>query len=271
MQGADPHDARMVDGSETDEGASKTTSARADPPIQEIGETTNAMDIRKPKPIHTWREFLGEIGIIVIGVLIALAGEQTVEALHHRSQVAELSEALDVELSHNLAVLKDTVELRQCIDHRLNEIAKWTGSVSELRPLTGDFDRWPGEIFLNAIWRSTGTSVELLPLNKRISYARFYDNFANVDQIRDAMRNTWSDIASFEGTKRLSDREKLQIAHDIRDIGRGNDRLFANYTSVKDRLALQLHIVPKKNGESAATATYLNQRRAEFCSSSPIS
>jgi hypothetical protein len=271
MQGTDPHDVRMGDGFETDVVTSKAALARADAPAQKIGETTDEMDIRKPKPIHSWREFLGEIGIIVIGVLLALAGEQTVEALHHRSQVAELSEALDLELSHNLAVLKDTVELRQCIGHRLTEIANWSRSASQSRPLTGDFDRWPGEIFLTAIWRSTGTSVELLPLKERISYARFYDNFANVDQIRDAMRNKWSDIASFEGAVTLTDHERLQITHDIRDIERANERLFANYTSVKDRLALQLHIVPQKNGESATTATYLNKRRAEFCNSSLIS
>lgn len=34
----------------------------------------------KSHPIHDWREFLKEIGIIVIGVLIALAAEQGVEA-----------------------------------------------------------------------------------------------------------------------------------------------------------------------------------------------
>ena len=36
------------------------------------------MDIHKPKPIRNWREFLKEVGIIVLGVSIALAGEQAV-------------------------------------------------------------------------------------------------------------------------------------------------------------------------------------------------
>jgi hypothetical protein len=38
------------------------------------------MDIHKPKPIHNFREFLSEIGVIVCGVLIALILEQAVEA-----------------------------------------------------------------------------------------------------------------------------------------------------------------------------------------------
>lgn len=227
------------------------------------------MDIHKPKPIHNWREFLGEIGIIVIGVLIALAGEQTVESLHHRSQVAELSEALNVELAHNLAVLKDTVELKPCIDQRLTEISKWSRSVSEGDPLqlAGEFGRLPGQIFLTAIWRSTGTSLELLPLDKRINYARFYDNFANGDRIRDEMRDKWSNLADFEGATTLTARELLQISHDIRDIRRDNERLISNYISVKGRMGTNLHIVPKKNGESPASTNYLTQRRVEFCKS----
>ena len=31
------------------------------------------MHFQVPKPLHGWREFAGEVGIIVVGVLIALA------------------------------------------------------------------------------------------------------------------------------------------------------------------------------------------------------
>ncbi len=37
------------------------------------------MDIHKPKPVHSWREFATEIGIVVIGIAIALGGEQIIE------------------------------------------------------------------------------------------------------------------------------------------------------------------------------------------------
>lgn len=35
-----------------------------------------SMHFHMPKPMHGWREFLGEVGIIVFGVLIALSAEQ---------------------------------------------------------------------------------------------------------------------------------------------------------------------------------------------------
>ena len=44
------------------------------------------MDIHKPKSIRNWREFLTEIGTIVLGVSIALAAEQAVEWWHWRGQ-----------------------------------------------------------------------------------------------------------------------------------------------------------------------------------------
>ena len=37
------------------------------------------MHVHLPKPLHGWRAFVGEVGIIVIGVLIALAAEQVAE------------------------------------------------------------------------------------------------------------------------------------------------------------------------------------------------
>ena len=44
------------------------------------------MHVHLPKPFHGWREFIGEVGIIVIGVLIALSAEQFVEFVHDRAQ-----------------------------------------------------------------------------------------------------------------------------------------------------------------------------------------
>ena len=53
------------------------------------------MHVHLPKPLHGWREFTGEVGIIVLGVLIALGAEQVVEIMalgresRGRAQVAD--------------------------------------------------------------------------------------------------------------------------------------------------------------------------------------
>ena len=45
-----------------------------------------------PKPIHGWRAFSGEVGIIVIGVLIALGAQQVAERVRDR-QLADQTRA----------------------------------------------------------------------------------------------------------------------------------------------------------------------------------
>jgi hypothetical protein len=79
-----------------------------------------AMEVHKPKrPIRAWREFLKEVGIIVLGVLIALGAEQSVEWLNWRIKAGHA----DVHLRRDAAsVLEDMVErleIQKCQDGRL--------------------------------------------------------------------------------------------------------------------------------------------------------
>lgn len=240
------------------------------PPLVPIAAEGEQVDLHKPKPVHGWRDFLNEIGTIVIGVLIALAGEQAVASLHHRSQAAELGEALDQELSYDLGVLKDTVDLAPCLDRRLAEIARWSEAAASQHPIrnVGAFGRPPGQILHTANWRAaSGGSVDILPLGKRISYAHFYDGFGNVDRIRDEARAKWGDIMDLEGADALTKREALRIAHDIRDVRAASALLASNYDAVRDQIATQLHVAPSKGAVSSATRDFLAKQRATFCRS----
>jgi hypothetical protein len=67
------------------------------------------LHIHLPKPLHGWREFLGEVGIIFIGVMLAIGAEQTIEALHHRSQVHDAIEKLHAESAENRSALDANV------------------------------------------------------------------------------------------------------------------------------------------------------------------
>ncbi len=60
------------------------------------------LDVHPPhEAAHTWRDFLIHIATIVIGLLIAIGLEQTVEYFHRRHQVHELREALRQEREEN--------------------------------------------------------------------------------------------------------------------------------------------------------------------------
>jgi hypothetical protein len=59
----------------------------------------------------TWRDFFIHIATIVLGLLIAISLEQTVEFFHHRHQVHQLEENLRDELRRDL--LKDSEDYRK--------------------------------------------------------------------------------------------------------------------------------------------------------------
>src|SRR5712671_1668373 len=82
-------------------GAASMSEPAASPPDELPKEPD--MEIHKPTAVHSWRELLTEIGVVVIGVCIALAAEQTVEWLHWRKQVAEARDVIATELAVNLS------------------------------------------------------------------------------------------------------------------------------------------------------------------------
>ena len=78
------------------------------PAIQEI--SAPMFDVHAPhEAVHTWKDFLIHIATIVIGLLIAIGLEQTVEVFHHRHQIAETRKALQLELDQNRRAYADRI------------------------------------------------------------------------------------------------------------------------------------------------------------------
>jgi len=57
-------------------------------------------------PTRTWGDFFIHIATIVIGLLIAIALEQTVEHLHHRHQATEMADKLRAESLENRRIVE---------------------------------------------------------------------------------------------------------------------------------------------------------------------
>jgi hypothetical protein len=79
------------------------------------------LDIHAPhESIHTWKSFFVHLGTIVIGLLIAIGLEQSVESLHHHRQVREMEVKLHKESTDNLEVI--AYVLKTC-DQQLSAVA----------------------------------------------------------------------------------------------------------------------------------------------------
>jgi hypothetical protein len=93
------------------------------------------MHVHPPKPLHGWKEFLNEIFVIVVGVLIALGFEQVVEELHWRHKVHEGEERLKEEMRDNYAAAAERVAFTPCLYAQIDALS------AQIRK---DVERFPG-------------------------------------------------------------------------------------------------------------------------------
>ena len=148
------------------------------------------MHFHLPKPLHGWREFVGEVGIIVLGVLIALGAEQVVEKIHERSQIGELQRALRAELADSRARWEDMRAEDDCGSKRLDALERWLATASATSRLPNAFNPMLWNMHSSA-WdlAKTSPAANSIPLRERLVYASLYDAIDNWRSYLDEERN----------------------------------------------------------------------------------
>ncbi len=135
------------------------------------------MDIHKPKPWRSFREFLKEYLIIVVGVLTALGGEQVVEQLHNRAEVAEAREALLQEITSNARSLRYALAEDRCYLASMDHYIAWATGGPRPPPII-DAVSFPNTT--SSVWDvARAGAVTHMPLKERMGYANFYAFAAN--------------------------------------------------------------------------------------------
>lgn len=119
-----------------------------------------------PKPLHGWRAFMGEVGIIVLGVLIALAFGQIVDAWQWRDKVSHAEAAMRLELAEDDGPQAyGRVLIGRCLDMQLARIHDEAGSVpaDQLRQwvssYTPPFRTWDSEAWKVVVASDTGSHM----------------------------------------------------------------------------------------------------------------
>jgi len=173
------------------------------------------MEVHKPKPVHSWREFLSEIGIIVIGVTIALAGEQAVEAIHWRHVVEAQREAMDESITEHLGAVKARAALQPCVDARLAQLAIVFKRHADGKPLgiKGRVGRPQNASAGDEVWQMAVQSGALnhMSLAERTAYAGAFSNYANLSGLRDDADGSWIDLAALDDADALSEGDWVEL------------------------------------------------------------
>src|SRR3954447_3206277 len=145
------------------------------------------MHVHLPKPLHGWRVLVGEIGIIVVGVLIALSAEQLVQSMHEREDVAQLRAALRAELADDRARWEGIRIRDGCTQRRLDALERWVANAPAAARLGGN----PYRLFLFNMHSSAWDLAKMspaaahIPLKERLTYASLYGAIDNWRQFID--------------------------------------------------------------------------------------
>ena len=167
------------------------------------------MDIHKPKSVHSWRELLNEVGVVVIGIVIALAGEQAVEAWHWSHQTREVEEALRAEVQNSVDNVAERFAVDGCLRHQLTDLQ--TAALTRApvtKPPSANHTRIMPDIYVSP-WRDwTRGSWETAMASNTLShirptrlntYASAYKAIADIDDIIRRERATKGSLAPLVG------------------------------------------------------------------------
>ena len=234
----------------------------------------------------TWREFLIHIATIVLGLIIAVGLEQTVEFFHHRYQLKEARRALAVERRVNIVYFgAQTAEFHRLVPQLQADITvlQYLKDHPHAAP-----DTWPAKFSIasaiypyhDSAWHSAQNVLEMMPGQERDANADLYDRLsrlvaANFDEFASLAAISNSFILSPKlgelspgQTDRLLELTadalaKLRVSARIQRNLTVNDPDFKPSTTTADELSISpnLPVVPESS-RTAITAQVFAEAKA---------
>jgi hypothetical protein len=178
------------------------------------------MHFHLPKPLHGWREFAGEVGIIVVGVLIALGAEQLVESWHWRKEVDQARSALGFELADSVGEGYEREHIYDCVEGRLDFLAATVdeaAATGRLPPLPFP-ESTPFRTWLDATWQTTMAGQVASHFDRRqlTVYGEIYGFVQNLQQLGPRELAVWSRLDAIAGPGRpITSEETVSLRNDI--------------------------------------------------------
>ena len=194
------------------------------------------MHFHLPKPLHGWREFVGEVGIIVIGVLIALGAEQVVEGLHWRHQLEAERKALDEDVASMWGAMSARGPIQPCVDARLAEISLVLARHERGEPLEivapiGRPGVWTGN--QNALKMATADgSLSHMPFDEKSNYFGVAGSYDTFKPMADEERESWRTLEGLDDPAALDQQDWRDLHKAYRDAVDSNRVMKSNLVQV---------------------------------------
>jgi len=174
------------------------------------------MHVHLPKPLHGWRAFVGEVGIIVFGVLIALAFGQLAQSVDNRVAAAQARDAIRAEVRENLWWLELRSKYEPCIGRMAADLRVVLDRArdGQATPVITNVD-FPVHSKITSLRWSANAQAGRASLFSEEELRVLGNMYFTTDEFRDSQEQeatVWSKMAFVEGLKHFS-------PMDVHDLG----------------------------------------------------
>lgn len=181
------------------------------------------------RPMHGWRVFAGEVGIIVLGVLIALGAQQVAESIQQRSEANDARQAVRGELEVNMSRLASREGQKHCVENRMEEIQSLLDRAARNQSITT-----PGWVGRPQYWSmqsvrweaiSQGGRAALLPADELADYGALYSWMSNINGVMTTEQADWARLRTLEHMSSLTPQMIFDLNATLQDARYTNWRI----------------------------------------------
>ena len=158
------------------------------------------------RPLDGWRRFFGEVGIIILGVLVALGLGAIATEIAWRTDVRQSRDALSYELGEAIGQGRERVNVAPCIEGRLDQLARIVSDAKRdgrLPPL-GDIKQPPWRTWNSGIWDSAvaARTASHFPRKEAIGLVSFYEFVGMLRTVNARELDAWTRLHTLVGPGR---------------------------------------------------------------------
>ena len=193
--------------------------------------------MKLPTPIHGWRVLAGEMGVIAVGVLIALGAQQLVERREWNQRAASAEDAIKDELGNAAMMGHERRIIQPCLRGKIRELAdklilnegKWSASPMKVAsaqyvPVIPPAYRAPSRPFLTDAWNSAmadGT-VNHLKADRVQEYSALYNQVAHLRKLQEEEQKAGASLTPLSFDGQLDDRSRAEMIARLAEVDRIN-------------------------------------------------
>ena len=176
-------------------------------------------ETHSPRPVESWRDFLKEVGTIVIGVAIALAAGEAVDGWNWQREVAIVKDSLDDELSDAVFAARERVKIADCqrrtLD-RLDELADQSRGTLLLRVSPVSRNR----VWGSAAWDAAVASGAIAHMShdERNRYAALFSFVRMFRDLNLRQQELWARIEAYRRPRAMTPEARDRFVETVSEL-----------------------------------------------------